>query len=57
VDFQRGDTVQLKSGGPKMTIERIGSSADTNAVLCMWFDGAKLQDQWFQPTSLKKFDE
>ena len=57
MDCQAGDTVQLKSGGPKMTIERIGSSADSNAVLCFWFDGQKLQEQWFKPTSLKKFDE
>ena len=55
--LQLGDVVQLKSGGPKLTVERVGSSTDSNAVLCYWFDGGdKLQTQWFQPTSLKKFD-
>ena len=55
--IQRGDTVKLKSGGPMMTVERIGSSADPNAILCFWFEGENLHDQWFQPTSLKKFDD
>jgi len=54
--IQPGDTVQLKSGGPKMTVERVGSSTDPIAALCFWFEGEKLQTQWFQPTSLKKFD-
>ena len=35
MDCQAGGTPQLKSGGPKMTIERIGSSADSNAVLVL----------------------
>jgi len=57
MDCQAGDTVQLKSGGPKMTVERIGSSADSNAVLCFWFEGHKLHEQWFKPTSIRKFEE
>ena len=56
-DFQRGDVVQLKSGGPKMTVERIGSSADSKAVLCLWFEDDKLREKWLQPTSVRKFDE
>lgn len=32
--FQIGDVVQLKSGGPKMTVE----SMDTDGVKCVWFD-------------------
>jgi uncharacterized protein YodC (DUF2158 family) len=45
-DFQRGDVVQLKSGGPKMTVERIGSSADSNSLLCLWFEDDKLREKW-----------
>jgi uncharacterized protein YodC (DUF2158 family) len=42
--FSEGDVVQLKSGGPRMTIKGIGKYGivpkDENA-LCEWFDGAK----------------
>jgi uncharacterized protein YodC (DUF2158 family) len=57
MDCQIGDTVRLKSGGPKLIVERIGSIYDPRAVLCFWFEGDKLRKQWFQPTSLEKFDE
>jgi uncharacterized protein YodC (DUF2158 family) len=33
--FKEGDVVKLKSGGPKMTIERIDSD---QSALCIWFD-------------------
>jgi uncharacterized protein YodC (DUF2158 family) len=33
--FKKGDTVKLKSGGPKMTIEFI-TCFDT--IMCVWFD-------------------
>jgi uncharacterized protein YodC (DUF2158 family) len=35
------DVVRLKSGGPKMTVEKFipGSSSDTeNSAHCLWFD-------------------
>jgi uncharacterized protein YodC (DUF2158 family) len=56
MDYKAGDIVQLKSGGPQMTVERVGSSIAANALLCFWFEGDKLHDQWFQPTSLKKVE-
>lgn len=37
-----GDIVKLKSGGPKMTVEKIvhGSSGDTESIAqCCWFVG------------------
>jgi uncharacterized protein YodC (DUF2158 family) len=56
--FQPGDIVQLKSGGPKMTVQRkddflprIGQEADK--VECQWFVGNKLQHGSFFPESLK----
>lgn len=34
MQFNVGDVVQLKSGGPLMTV----SYADSNKVLCLWFN-------------------
>jgi uncharacterized protein YodC (DUF2158 family) len=57
-DFQVGDTVQLKSGGPIMTIdsldmERQGST--TRGAWCEWFEKNKPQPKkWYALTSLKK---
>ena len=36
-NFNVGDIVQLKSGGPKMTVNNV--IGDT--VFCAWFSGAK----------------
>ncbi len=33
--FKVGDIVQLKSGGPRMTVESIESAG---AAFCVWFD-------------------
>jgi uncharacterized protein YodC (DUF2158 family) len=43
-DFKLGDVVQLKSGGPKMTIDRISVSQAS----CTWFEGTKLEGGWFE---------
>ncbi len=32
--FSKGDVVQLKSGGPRMTVDDL----DGNRVGCIWFD-------------------
>ena len=38
--FEKGKKVQLKQGGPVMTVRRIGnfSPVAANGVDCMWFD-------------------
>ena len=37
--LKEGDVVQLKSGGPKMTVQAIGSKIyGSDSVLCVWFD-------------------
>jgi uncharacterized protein YodC (DUF2158 family) len=36
-DFNCGDTVKLKSGGPNMTVDNASSSR----ITCVWFDEAK----------------
>jgi uncharacterized protein YodC (DUF2158 family) len=40
-DFQKGNVVKLKSGGPKMTVMNVGDWSPTgpvDGVLCTWFD-------------------
>ena len=39
--FNVGDTVQLKSGGPKMTVESLQEFEGTETVDCVWFDEKK----------------
>lgn len=36
-DFNVGDIVRLKSGGPNMTID----NASSERIICVWFDEAK----------------
>jgi uncharacterized protein YodC (DUF2158 family) len=44
MDFQPGDIVRLKSGGPKMTVETV----DDTGVYCAWFVGDKVEGRAFQ---------
>lgn len=60
-EFQLGDTVQLKSGGPWMTIDHIGpqrQGSDRNAALCSWFVTVKGKQErktdWFELHSIKR---
>jgi uncharacterized protein YodC (DUF2158 family) len=43
MEFSAGDLVQLKSGGPKMTVKKIGRDGMTKAdtVWCIWFQDVK----------------
>jgi len=60
-NFQPGDTVILKSGGPKMTIDWVGAQFEhstTQGAACTWFDDKnKPQHKWFPLTSLKQVVE
>jgi uncharacterized protein YodC (DUF2158 family) len=40
--FEIGDVVQLKSGGPKMTVN--DASAASGSILCNWFN--REDDVW-----------
>lgn len=53
-DFKAGDIVQLKSGGPKMTVARLEDNG-ANAV-CGWFIGKKEQLKTFPVAMLKLAD-
>jgi uncharacterized protein YodC (DUF2158 family) len=52
-EFKPGDLVQLKSGGPKMTVQ----TEDRGVVKCQWFAGTKLESGLFSPDSLRAADE
>ena len=54
--FNVGDTVVLKAGGPKMTILQVGLGS-TNWISCRWFDGKKFQTETFPPEAIELFDE
>ncbi|MCK5485320.1 MAG: DUF2158 domain-containing protein [Desulfobacterales bacterium] len=52
--LKEGDIVQLKSGGPKMTIQEV---TERNRIICQWFKGASLEWATFPLTSLIKVDD
>lgn len=55
-NFEIGDTVRLKSGGPLMTVHDIGdyslSGGPNPGLLCVWFDGSKRVEQVFHPKTV-----
>lgn len=61
MEFAPGDLVQMKSGGPVMTVERIGKDERTgeNAISCTWFEKVgnrqDLQRSTFNPVVLEKY--
>ncbi len=54
-DYSKGDIVQLKSGGPKMTVSN--PEAYMGTVECQWFSGSKLNEGRFPPDVLKPAEE
>jgi uncharacterized protein YodC (DUF2158 family) len=53
MSFKVGDTVELKSGGPDMTVTRIGAAGGEPMVWCVWFEGTKDLYGLFPPETLK----
>jgi len=51
-ELKVGDTVQLKSGGPIMTIEKIGMYGAERKAACVWFEKSKKMQGVFSLTSL-----
>jgi uncharacterized protein YodC (DUF2158 family) len=49
--FSVGDIVQLKSGGPKMTVNDVARG--DGKVVCVWFAGAKREVGTFEPATLQ----
>lgn len=50
--FKVGDIVQLKSGGPEMTVKTVPDPHNKNYT-CQWFAGKKLEAGMFPADSLK----
>jgi uncharacterized protein YodC (DUF2158 family) len=51
MEWKVGDTVQLKSGGPVMTINKIINTH----IHCSWFDGKNVLNHGvFDPNALQK---
>ncbi|MGH0265140.1 YodC family protein [Sinorhizobium meliloti] len=51
-EFKPGDVVQLKSGGPPMTVSDVPKGSATKYI-CVWFKGASKEQAGFEPHSLK----
>ena len=54
--FKVGDIVQLKSGGPSMTISHL-SSGDDPKYSCTWFNGKKLEHGQFLEETLQESEK
>lgn len=60
MNFNLGDLVRLKSGGPLMTVEQVGKLSQTgeDAVWCTWFEKVGnrqvVQRDTFAPVLLEK---
>ena len=58
-DFNKGDTVRLKSGGPLMTVQDIGDygpTGPTDGIRCVWFEGSQRQEAVFDKAVLAQSD-
>lgn len=54
--FKPGDIVQLKSGGPSMTV-RAYEPTDGDEVTCGWFEGNTLYEKAFHQDMLNNYQE
>jgi len=55
-EFKSGDIIQLKSGGPKMTVQKTPATA-TAELECQWFAGGKLEHGYFHRETIIKIEE
>lgn len=51
--FKGGDLVQLKSGGPPMTVEQWSERHDK--FQCVWFKGASRESGYFIENTLQTY--
>jgi uncharacterized protein YodC (DUF2158 family) len=52
MSFKVGDIVKLKSGGPDMTVTKIGAAGEEPMAWCVWFEGTKDSYGLFPPEAL-----
>jgi uncharacterized protein YodC (DUF2158 family) len=57
MSFKAGDTVQLKSGGPRMTITNVGTYGGKTGANCSWFEGSTPQAAVYPLEALKDSPE
>ena len=50
--FEIGDTVILKSGGPIMTVVEVGAGS-TGSIACRWYEGKKFLTDHFPLAALR----
>jgi uncharacterized protein YodC (DUF2158 family) len=55
-EIKAGDVVQLKSGGPKMTVDEVGVNNGVMKAWCVWFKDDKKDHGTFPISSLKHAD-
>ena len=55
--FSEGDVVQLKSGGPKMTVDAVRDQTGQLRAMCTWFNGAIRMSDQFELHSLRSLEE
>ncbi len=53
-EFREGEIVQLNSGGPKMTIQKVEQINGVMTEWCQRFDGDKAMANRFNFSSLKR---
>jgi uncharacterized protein YodC (DUF2158 family) len=51
--IKAGDVVQLKSGGPEMTVNFVESSSGMEEAACSWFVNNKKESSRFPVATLK----
>jgi uncharacterized protein YodC (DUF2158 family) len=52
-EFKLGNIVQLKSGGPKMTVSEPQGRNVSGKVFCQWFAGSKLEQGFFPKEAIE----
>lgn len=53
--FSKGDVVQLKSGGPRMTVSH--PTNESGMVVCVWFKGSSRESGNFDSETLILFQD
>ena len=53
-NFEIGDVVQLRSGGPKLTVRSVISDGD---IVCQWFETDVVHEGNFPNEALKKVEQ
>jgi uncharacterized protein YodC (DUF2158 family) len=55
--LREGDVVQLKSGGPKMTVDAVRDQTGQLQAMCSWFNGAIRASDLFELHSLRSLED